>query len=89
MPSALGMFWTIIVGFFVGLIAKLITPGREPSGFIITTVIGIAGALVARYIGVAMGFYQNTDRVGFIASVLGAVILLALYHLIVRRTRRA
>ena len=83
------IFWTIIVGFFVGLIAKLITPGREPSGFIITTVIGIAGALVAKYIGVAMGFYQNTDRVGFIASVLGAVILLALYHLIVRRTRRA
>ncbi len=73
----------------MGLIAKLITPGREPSGFIITTVIGIAGALVARYIGVAMGFYQNTDRVGFIASVLGAVILLALYHLIVRGTRRA
>ena len=83
------IFWTIIVGFFVGLIAKLITPGREPSGFIITTVIGIAGALVAKYIGVAMGFYQNTDPVGFIASVAGAVILLALYHLIVRRTRRA
>jgi len=81
-------FWTIIVGFFVGLIAKLVTPGREPSGFIITTVIGIAGALVAKYIGVAMGFYQKTDPVGFIASVLGAVILLALYHLIVRRTRR-
>ena len=83
------IFWTIIVGFFVGLVAKLLVPGRDPGGFIITTLIGIAGALVAKYIGVPMGFYQNTDPVGFIASVLGAIILLVLYHLIVRRTRRA
>ena len=82
------IFWTIVVGFFVGLVAKLLTPGRDPGGFIITTVIGIAGALVAKYIGVAMGFYQKTDPVGFIASVIGAIILLVLYHLVVRRTRR-
>ena len=83
------IFWTIIVGFFVGLVAKLLVPGRDPGGFIITTLIGIAGALTARYIGVAMGFYQNADPVGFIASVIGAIILLVLYHLIVRRSRRA
>lgn len=82
------IFWTIIVGFFVGIVAKLITPGRDPGGFIITTLLGIAGALVAKYIGVAMGFYHNTDPVGFIASVIGAIILLALYHLIFRPARR-
>jgi uncharacterized membrane protein YeaQ/YmgE (transglycosylase-associated protein family) len=64
--------------------AKVLTPGRDPGGFITTTLLGIAGALVAKYIGVAMGFYQNTDPVGFIASVIGAIILLALYHLIFR-----
>ncbi len=79
------IFWTIVVGFFVGLVAKLVTPGREPSGFVITTLLGIGGALLAKYIGVAMGFYQNTDPVGFIASVIGAVIILVLYHLIFRR----
>src|SRR6185312_11001009 len=81
------IFWTIIVGFFIGLFAKLLVPGRDPGGFIITILIGIAGALTAKYIGVAMGFYENTDPVGFIASVIGAIILLALYHLMVRRTR--
>jgi len=80
--------WTIVVGFFVGLVAKLLTPGRDPGGFIITTLLGIGGALLAKYIGVAMGFYQNTDPVGFIASVIGAVIILVLYHLIFRRGRR-
>jgi len=80
--------WTIVVGFFVGLVAKLLTPGRDPGGFIITTLLGIVGALLAKYIGVAMGFYQNTDPVGFIASVIGAVIILVLYHLIFRRGRR-
>jgi uncharacterized membrane protein YeaQ/YmgE (transglycosylase-associated protein family) len=55
------IFWTIIVGFFVGLVAKLLVPGRDPSGFIITNLIGIAGALTTKYIGVAMGFYENTD----------------------------
>lgn len=82
------IFWTIVIGFFVGIVAKLLTPGRDPGGFILTTVLGIAGALLAKYIGVAMGFYQNTDSVGFIASVLGAVIILVLYHLVFRRVRR-
>jgi uncharacterized membrane protein YeaQ/YmgE (transglycosylase-associated protein family) len=83
------IFWTIIVGFFVGIVAKLAVPGRDPGGFIVTTLIGIAGALASKYIGVAMGFYQNTDPVGFIAAVIGAIVLLLLYHLIVRRTHQA
>lgn len=82
------IFWTIVVGFFVGIVAKLLTPGRDPGGFILTILLGIGGALLAKYIGVAMGFYQNTDRVGFIASVIGAVIILVLYHLVFRRLRR-
>jgi uncharacterized membrane protein YeaQ/YmgE (transglycosylase-associated protein family) len=82
------IFWTIIVGFFVGIVAKLLTPGRDPGGFVITTLLGIGGALLAKYIGVAMGFYQNTDPVGFIASVIGAVIILVLYRLIFRRRQQ-
>jgi uncharacterized membrane protein YeaQ/YmgE (transglycosylase-associated protein family) len=82
------IFWTIIVGFFVGIVAKLVTPGRDPSGFVITTLLGIGGALAAKYIGVAMGYYQNTDRVGFLAAVIGAVIILILYRLVFRRIRR-
>ena len=82
------VFWTIIVGFFVGIVAKLLTPGRDPGGFVITALLGIAGALAAKYIGVAMGFYQNTEGVGFIAAVIGAVIILVLYRLVSRRIRR-
>ena len=79
---------TIIIGFFVGLVAKLIMPGRDPGGFIITTLLGIAGAFVARYLGMALGWYDENDAAGFIASVLGAIVLLGLYRLAFRRTRR-
>ena len=79
---------TIIIGFIVGLIAKLLMPGRDPGGFIITTLLGIAGAFVARYVGVAAGWYSETDSAGFIASVVGAILLLGVYRLIVRRPRR-
>ena len=70
------------------MVAKLLVPGRDPGGFIITTLLGIAGALVAKYLGVAMGFYTQADSVGFIASVIGAIVLLVLYHLIFRPGRR-
>jgi uncharacterized membrane protein YeaQ/YmgE (transglycosylase-associated protein family) len=72
--------WTIIIGFLAGLIAKFITPGREPSGFIVTTLIGIAGAFVATYLGQAIGWYQAGQGAGFIGAVVGAVILLVIYH---------
>lgn len=79
--------WTIIIGFCVGFVAKLLMPGRDPGGFIITTLLGIAGAFVARYIGVALGWYSENDAAGFIASVVGAIILLAIYRLIFRPHR--
>lgn len=80
---------TIIIGFFVGAVAKLIMPGRDPGGIIITTLLGIAGAFVARYLGVAMGWYGEEDPAGFFASVVGAILLLALYRLAFNRTPRA
>ena len=78
---------TIIIGFLVGLVAKLIMPGRDPGGFIITTVLGIVGALVATYLGRAMGLYGPGDAAGFIGAVVGAIILLGIYRLAVGRRR--
>lgn len=76
----------IIMGFIVGLIAKLVTPGREPKGFIITVLIGIAGALLAGWIGRAAGWYAPGQSAGFIASLLGAIVLLVLYHIFMKAT---
>jgi uncharacterized membrane protein YeaQ/YmgE (transglycosylase-associated protein family) len=72
---------TIIIGLLVGIVAKLLMPGKDPGGFIITTLLGIAGAFVARYLGQAMGWYGPNEAAGFIASVIGAVILLLVYRL--------
>ena len=82
----MSLIWAIIVGFIVGLLAKLVMPGRDPGGFIITAVLGIAGSLVATFLGRALGFYAPGEPAGFIASIVGAVILLAIYHM-VRRNR--
>jgi uncharacterized membrane protein YeaQ/YmgE (transglycosylase-associated protein family) len=82
------IIWTIIIGFLAGAVAKLIMPGKDPGGFIITTLLGIAGAVLARYLGIALGWYQNEDSAGFIASVIGAVILLAIYRLFTKRRER-
>jgi len=78
---------TILIGFIVGIVAKLLMPGRDPGGFIITTLLGIAGAFVAKYIGQALGWYSENDSAGFLASVVGAIILLALYRLTFGRSR--
>jgi uncharacterized membrane protein YeaQ/YmgE (transglycosylase-associated protein family) len=78
--------WMIVVGLIVGALAKLIMPGHDPGGFIVTILLGIAGSLVAGYLGRAVGWYTAGDPVGFIASVVGAIILLAVYRLIVGRT---
>jgi len=77
---------TIIIGFVAGLVAKLLTPGRDPGGFIVTTLLGIVGAFVATYLGQAIGWYRADEGAGFIGAVVGAVILLAIYHMVVRRS---
>lgn len=79
----------IVIGLIVGAVAKLLMPGRDPGGWIITILIGIAGSFIATFLGQAMGLYQDGETAGFIASVVGAVILLALYRLLFRRGRHA
>jgi uncharacterized membrane protein YeaQ/YmgE (transglycosylase-associated protein family) len=77
---------TIIIGFLAGLVAKLLMPGRDPRGFIMTTLLGIVGAFVATYLGQAIGWYSADQNAGFIGAVVGAVILLAIYHFFRRRS---
>jgi uncharacterized membrane protein YeaQ/YmgE (transglycosylase-associated protein family) len=76
------IIWTLIIGLIIGAVAKFLTPGRDPGGCIITMLIGIAGSFVASYLGQAMGWYQPGQPAGFIASVIGAMLLLLLYRLI-------
>jgi len=77
---------TILIGFVAGLIAKMLTPGRDPGGFIVTTLLGIVGALVATYLGQAIGWYRADEGAGFIGAVVGAVILLVIYRVVMRRS---
>jgi uncharacterized membrane protein YeaQ/YmgE (transglycosylase-associated protein family) len=72
----MGIIGTIIIGFIVGLLARFLMPGRDPMGFIFTTLLGIAGALVARFLGQALGIYGPEDAAGFVASLIGALIVL-------------
>lgn len=82
----MSIIWTILIGFVVGLIARAIKPGNDSAGFIVTTVIGIVGSLVATYLGQAMGWYAAGQAAGFIASVVGAIILLVIWGFIKRKT---
>jgi uncharacterized membrane protein YeaQ/YmgE (transglycosylase-associated protein family) len=83
----LQIIWTIIIGAIVGVIAKWIHPGpNEPSGFILTAILGIVGAFVATYLGQLVGWYGPNDSAGWIASVVGAVIVLAVWSMISRRS---
>jgi uncharacterized membrane protein YeaQ/YmgE (transglycosylase-associated protein family) len=77
---------TIIIGFLAGVVAKLLMPGRDPGGFIVTTLLGIAGAFVATYLGQALGWYQADERAGFVGAIVGAVIVLAVYRLTAGRS---
>jgi uncharacterized membrane protein YeaQ/YmgE (transglycosylase-associated protein family) len=77
---------TIVIGFLAGVVAKLLTPGRDPGGFIITTLLGIVGAFVATYIGQAVGWYRADEGAGFLGAVVGAIIVLAVYHMVARRS---
>lgn len=82
----MGILWTLIIGLVVGAIAKLIMPGRDPGGIIVTMLIGVAGALLAGFLGRALGWYADPAQgPGIIASVIGAIILLWLYRVFTRR----
>ena len=82
----MGIIWTIIIGFIAGVIAKLITPGRnEPSGFIMTTLLGIVGAFLATWIGQAIGWYRAGEGAGLIGAVVGAIIVLVIWSMLSSR----
>ena len=75
----MGLIWTIIVGFVVGVVAKFIHPGRDNMGFVMTTLLGIAGAFVATFLGQAIGWYLAGQGAGFIGGTLGAILILIVY----------
>jgi uncharacterized membrane protein YeaQ/YmgE (transglycosylase-associated protein family) len=84
----MGVIWTIIIGFIAGVLAKLIAPGdNEPSGFILTTLLGIIGAFVATYLGQALGWYHAGEGAGLIGATVGAIIVLLIWGAIAGRRR--
>lgn len=83
------MLWTILIGFFVGVFARWIKPGAQAMGWIMTVLVGVGGAVLATFIGQALGWYPHGDKAGFLASIGGAVVLLVLYEAIKPRLTRA
>jgi uncharacterized membrane protein YeaQ/YmgE (transglycosylase-associated protein family) len=84
----MSIIWTIIIGFVAGVIAKFIMPGdNEPSGFILTAILGIVGAFVATYLGQALGWYGPGQGAGLVGAVLGAIIVLVIYGMVAGRRR--
>jgi uncharacterized membrane protein YeaQ/YmgE (transglycosylase-associated protein family) len=79
------ILWMLIIGLVVGALAKLIMPGRDPGGILITMLIGVAGSFIAGLIGRSLGWYQQGESAGFIASIIGALVLLGIYRLAVGR----
>ena len=73
--------WTLIIGLIVGAIAKFVMPGKDPGGIIVTILIGIAGALIAGFLGRSLGWYAEGQPAGFLASIVGAILLLVIYRL--------
>ena len=84
----MGILWTIVIGFVAGLLAKIVTPGpNEPSGFIMTTILGVIGAIVATYLGQSLGWYRPGEGAGFIGATVRAVIVLLVWGMMQRRSR--
>ncbi len=83
----MGIIWTIIIGFVAGIVAKFIMPGNtnEPSGFVMTTILGIVGAFVAGYLGQALGWYSAGEGVGLIGAIVGAIIVLFVWGLVAKK----
>jgi uncharacterized membrane protein YeaQ/YmgE (transglycosylase-associated protein family) len=79
---------TLIIGLLAGIVAKFLMPGKDPGGFIITMLLGVAGAFTATYLGQRLGIYEAGEPAGFIGGVIGAILLLAVYRMIAGRRRR-
>ena len=80
------LIWTVLIGFIAGLVARAVMPGANSLGFFLTAALGIVGSIIATYAGQAMGWYRAGEGAGFIASVVGAMIVLVLYGMVARRT---
>ena len=81
----MGILWTIIIGFVAGVVAKFLMPGpNEPSGFILTTILGIVGAFIASYLGQALGWYGPGEGAGLIGAVVGAIVVLAVWSMVAK-----
>jgi uncharacterized membrane protein YeaQ/YmgE (transglycosylase-associated protein family) len=83
----MSIVWAALVGLVVGAVARLVTPGRHPRGIIVTMAVGIAGSIIATVAGHAAGFYHSGDRAGFLASLIGAIVLLLVLQALGGRTR--
>ena len=81
----MSLIWTILIGFVAGLLARAVTPGNQPMGFFLTAMLGIAGSLGATYLGQAFGWYSAGAGAGFIASIVGAVVVLLVFGLVTRK----
>lgn len=80
----MSLIWAILIGFFVGVIAKFLIPGRDPGGFFVTAIIGMVGALIATFLGRALGWYATGESAGFLAALIGSIILLLGYRMVKR-----
>ena len=83
----MSIIWAIVIGLLVGIVAKFVMPGRQGGGFIVTALLGIVGAVVATVLGQALGLYTAGQSAGWIASVIGAIVVLAIYRMVVGRRR--
>ena len=82
----MSILWAVVIGFLAGVVAKAIMPGKDPKGFILTTLLGIGGSVVASYLGQRAGIYNEGETGGYIAAVVGAIIILWVYRLLKRKT---
>ncbi len=85
----LSILWTIVIGFVVGVLAKLLHPGKENMGIIVTTVLGIAGSLIATFLGRLVGFYKEGEAAGFLMALVGAIVLLVIYGMVKGKAKEA
>lgn len=85
----MNIVWTVVIGFIAGAVAKFLMPGKDGGGFILTTVLGVAGAIVANFLGRFVGWYGEGEGAGLVASIVGAVVILAVFRLIRKRQSAA